>query len=70
MNLTRTSNEFWDAKEEKTFISLDNAEPPPARSDKALMAMKGFFCWRHTNATAALSISIVVASNFEYKNSL
>jgi len=43
MNLIRTSNAFWDAKEPNTFISLDNAEPPPAKSDNALMAIKVSF---------------------------
>lgn len=70
MNLTRTSRAFWDAKEANTSASLDNAEPPPAKSDSALMAMKGFLSCKQTKATAALSMSTGVASNLEFKNSL
>jgi len=50
--------------------SLLNAEPPPAESDNALMAMKGILCWKQTKATAALSMSVGVASNFKFKRSL
>jgi hypothetical protein len=32
--------------------------------------MKGIFCWKQTKATAALSISVGVASNLEFKKSL
>lgn len=50
--------------------SLERAEPPPAKSDRALIAIKGFSCWLQTNATAALSMSIGVALNLELRNSL
>ena len=70
MNLVRTATAFWDAKVAKTVASFDIAEPPPAKSDSDLMAMKGVFCWRQTKATAALSMSIELALNLEFKNSL
>lgn len=70
MNLRRTSNAFWDANDKNTCTSLDDAEPPPAKSDSDLMAMKGILCWKQTKATAALSMSVGVASNLEFKNSL
>ena len=49
--------------------SLDTDEPPPAKSDNALIAMKGFCGWKQTRETAAVSISMAVALNLEYKNS-
>jgi len=70
MNLTRTWNAFWEANDKKIDASLDNDEPPPAKSDNALMAMKGILCWKQTKAIAALSMSVGVASNFKFKKSL
>ena len=70
INLTRTSNAFWEANDIKIDTSLVNDEPPPAKSDNALMAMKGILCWKQTKATAALSMSVGVASNFKFKRSL
>lgn len=70
MNLTRTSNAFWDANEENKDASLDNAEPPPAKSDNDLIAMNGILCWKQTKATAALSMSVGVAPNLDFKKLL
>ena len=44
MNLTRAVAAFWDANTAKAAASLDKAEPPPAKSDNDLNAMKGIFC--------------------------
>ena len=70
MNLTRTWNAFWEANDKKIDASLDNAEPPPAKSDNALIAMKGILCWKQTKATEALSMSVGVASNLQFRWSL
>lgn len=45
MNPSRTLTEFWAAKVANTAASFDKAEPPPAKSDKDLNAIKGIFCW-------------------------
>ena len=70
MNPITASTAFWAANEEKTSASLDKADPPPAKSDRDLIAIKGVFCWRQTKATAALSMSIGVTLNFVFKNDL
>lgn len=49
--------------------SLETEEPPPAKSERALIATKGFWCWMQTRETAALSMSMAVALNLENRNS-
>lgn len=68
MNFTTTVTEFSAAKEEKTEASFDCAEPPPARSERERIAMKGVPNWRDTSPTAAVSMSIGVILNFDCKN--
>jgi hypothetical protein len=70
INFTRTLNAFCEANDKKIDISLVDDEPPPAKSDNDLIAMKGILCWKQTKATEALSISVGVASNLEFKKSL
>jgi hypothetical protein len=67
MNWTRTLNAFWEANDKNIDASLVKEEPPPAKSDNALIAMKGIFFWKQTKATATLSISVGVASNLDFK---
>jgi hypothetical protein len=43
MNLTTTSTAFCAANEEKMSASFDKADPPPARSERDLIAIKGVF---------------------------
>ena len=49
--------ELAEARVMKMSASLESAEPPPARSDRARIAMKGVRCWRQMRATEALSMS-------------
>ena len=71
MNWTATVTAFWEAKEANREASLERAGPPPARSESALNAMKGVVvCWRHTSATAAVSISIGLTLNLDLRKPL
>ena len=69
MNRSEASTAFWAARDAKMPASLETAEPPPAKSDRALIAMNGICCWWQTRATAALSMSIGVILNLELRNS-
>ena len=47
---------------QKMAASLDTDDP------RLPNQMKGFYCWRQTRETAAISISMAVALNLEYRN--
>jgi hypothetical protein len=68
MNLTKTVTALSAAKEEKIEALFDCAEPPPARSERDRIAMKGVPNWRETSPTAAVSMSIGVILKFDRKN--
>jgi len=43
-NSMTTVTELVAAIDKKVSASLDSAEPPPAKSERALIAMKGTLC--------------------------
>ena len=43
-NSKRTVTELFEARVMKVSASFESAEPPPAKSERALMVIKGTFC--------------------------
>lgn len=56
-NSTTTLTELVAASDAKVSASLDWADPPPAKSERALKTMNGTLCCKHIRATDALSMS-------------